>query len=96
MPMQMYFVAFRGEFDQEISRQVQYLVTQNGGFILMVTKTGQVVALDDSKAPLIAKHPKVRSIGGVTLNPRGFAADRLQRIFAQNLSKQLDLSKLQG
>lgn len=96
MPMQMYFVAVRGEMDQKTSRELQELIYHNGGFTLMVTRTGQVAALDDSKVPTLSKHPIVRNVGGVTLNPRGFAAERLQKIFAQNLSRQLDLSKLEG
>jgi hypothetical protein len=94
MAMQMYFVSLRGEFSQEASREVQKLVHDRGGFILMVAKTGQVVVLDDSEVPLVSKHNSVRSVGGVTLNPHGFAAERLQRIFTENLSNQVDLSRL--
>jgi hypothetical protein len=90
----MYFIAFRGEFNPETSRAVQQLVHERGGFILMVTRTGQVVTLDDAQVPVVAKHSAVKSIGGVTLNPHGYAAERLQRIFAENLSRQLDLTKL--
>ncbi len=91
MAMQMYIVAFNGEFSQEISRTVQRCVCERGGFILMVTKTGVIAAMDDSQAPVVEAHPNVKLVGGVTLNPRGYAADRLQRIFAENLSKQLDV-----
>ena len=94
MAMQMYFVALRGEFSQEASREMQQLVHDRGGFILMVTKNGQVVAMEDSQVPVIAGHPTVKSVGGVTLNPHGFAAERLHQIFMENLSKQLDLTKL--
>jgi hypothetical protein len=94
MAMQMYFVAFQGNFNQQTSREVQQLIYERHGFTLMVTKTGLIAALDDAEAPVIGKHNSVRSIGGVTLNPRGFAAQHLQRIFAQNLSRQVDLSKL--
>jgi hypothetical protein len=91
----MYFIAFRNQFSQQASHEIQQLVHDRGGFILMVTRTGQVVVLDDSQVPLITQHPSVKSMGGVTLNPRGVAAERLQRIFAENLSKQIDLSMLQ-
>ncbi len=96
MAMQMYFISYRGDFSQQTSREIQQLVHDRGGFILMVTKTGQVVVLDDAEAQSAAKHPSIKSIGGVTLNPHGVAAERLQRIFAENLSKQVDLSKLTG
>lgn len=95
MATQMYFIAFRNQFNQQTSHEIQQLVHDSGGFILMVTRTGQVVVVDDSQVPLITKHPSVKSMGGVTLNPHGVAAQRLQRIFAENLSKQIDLSMLQ-
>jgi hypothetical protein len=87
----MYIVAFNGEFTQEKSRDVQHRVKDRGGFILMVAKTGVIVAMDDSQVPAVEQHPAVSLVGGVTLNPRGYAADRLQRIFAENLSKQLEI-----
>ena len=90
MAMQMYLIAFNGEFSQELSRGVQHRVRECGGVTLMVMKTGLIAALDDSKVPAVQQHPDVQLVGGVNLNPRGFAADRLQRIFAENLSKQLD------
>jgi hypothetical protein len=94
MATQMYFVAFRNQFTQQTSHEIQQLVRDRGGFILMVTRTGQVVVLDDSQVPFVTKHPSVKSMGGVTLNPHGIAAERLQRIFAENLSKQIDLNVL--
>ena len=90
----MYFVAFRNQFTQQTSHEIQQLVRDRGGFILMVTRTGQVVVLDDSQVSFVTKHPSVKSMGGVTLNPHGIAAERLQRIFAENLSKQIDLDML--
>ena len=91
MAIQMYIVAFKGEFSQETSRGVQHRICQNGGFILMVMKTGVIAAIDDARVPLVESHPDVKLVGGVTLNPRGYAADRLQKIFAENLSKQLEV-----
>jgi hypothetical protein len=91
--MQMYIVTFRGGFSQEASRDVQRHVRKLGGLILMVTPNGPVIAIDDSHAAAIASHPQVAFLGGVTLNPRGRAAQDLQRIFATNLSKQLTLSE---
>ena len=94
MATQMYFVTFRDQFNEQTSREIQQLVHDRGGYILMVTRTGQVIIIDDSQSPMVAKHPSVKSVGGVTLNPRGVAAERLQRVFAENLSKQIDLSTL--
>jgi hypothetical protein len=89
--IQMYMVAFRGEFSQGDSRSIQHLVRKCNGFTLMVMKTGIIAAFDDSLVPVVQAHPSVKLVGGVTLSPRGFAADRLQRIFAENLSKQIQI-----
>ncbi len=91
MAIQMYIVALRNGYSDESSRDVQRFVRQCQGFILMVTRTGPLVALDDSKVAAVSRHPLVGFVGPVTLNPRGVAAERLQRIFAENLSKQLEI-----
>ena len=82
----------KGEFSQDSSRDVQRHVRALGGLILMVTRNGPVVAIDDARIARLATHPKVAMVGPVTLNPRGWAADRLQRVFAENLSKQLQIT----
>jgi len=84
-------VAFNGEFSQAMSRDVQHHIRNLNGVTLMVMKTGIIGAFDDSVAPFVQAHPSVKMVGGVTLNPRGFAADRLQRIFAENLAKQIEV-----
>jgi len=91
MGMQMYFVIFKDAYSDDISREVQRFVRQRGGFILMVTRNGPLVGLEEAQVGAVAKHPQVRFVGPVMLNPRGFAAYHLQRIFAENLSKQLQL-----
>jgi hypothetical protein len=93
MAMQMFLVGMMPGFSQETSRDVQHLVKKNGGFILMVTRNGPVVALDDSRVGAIQAHPQVRIVGGVTLDPKGLAAERLQRIFTENLMKQATLAR---
>jgi len=91
MAIQMYIITFEGGFSQDASRDVQRHVRRLGGWILMVTPNGPIVAIDDSQASAVAKHSSVAFIGAVTLNPRGRAAQELQRIFAENLSKQIIL-----
>ena len=91
MAFQMYMVAFDGEFSDATSRSVQHRIRECNGFTLMVMKTGVIAAFDDAMVPTVQGHPAVKLLGGVTLNPRGFAAERLQRIFAQNLSKQIEV-----
>jgi hypothetical protein len=88
---QMYMVAFEGGFSQGASRDVQQHIRKLNGVTLMVMKTGIIAAFDDSLVPFVQQHPSVKLVGGVTLNPKGFAADRLQRIFAENLAKQLEV-----
>ena len=89
MAIQMYIVTFRGGFTQDASRDVQLHVRQLGGYILMVTPNGPLIAIEEQLAPKVASHPLVEHFGGVTLDPRGRAAQYLQRLFADNLSKQI-------
>ena len=89
--MQMFMIALEGGYSDEKSRDVQRHVREHGGFILMSTRTGPLVALPESELPAVSKHPLVDFIGGVTLNPRGFAADRLAHVFTENLSRQVKL-----
>jgi hypothetical protein len=90
MATQIYIVTLRGGYTPESSRDVQRLVRGSGGYILMVTRTGPVIAIDDSRAPVVARNPLVEFLGPVTLNPNGVAAGILTRIFAENLSKQIE------
>jgi hypothetical protein len=91
MAMQMYMVAFNGDYSQTTSRAVQHHLRQCNGFTLMVMKTGIIAAFDDGMVPIVQSHPDVKLVGGVTLSPNGYAADRLQRIFAENLARQLEV-----
>ncbi|MGA8532772.1 MAG: hypothetical protein WB615_01545 [Candidatus Tumulicola sp.] len=92
MGMNMYIVTFKGGYNEETSRSVALLVKRLGGFILMVTRNGPVVAIDDSQAAALNRHPAVEFVGGVTYNPRGVAAQELQRLFVENASKQVERS----
>ena len=78
MAVRMWFIAQKGEVTDESSRELCGAIRECGGLILMATRTGPLVAL----------------MGPVALNPRGLAADRLERIFAENLGKQLDPAAL--
>jgi hypothetical protein len=85
----MYIIAIKGEYSDEASHEIQRRVRERGGLILMATRTGPIVAMDDTEAKVIASHPRVAHLGPITLNPHGFAADRLTKVFAENLSKQI-------
>lgn len=88
--MQMYFVVHKGDYSADVSRQVQLAVRGYGGLILMVMRNGVIVALEESDAERLKGHHLVSDVHPVTLHPRGIAAESLQRIFAENLRKQLD------
>ena len=87
----MYLIAVQGGLTDEKSRDLQRFVRYHEGFILMVTRTGPVVALDEAKSTLVSNHPLVEFMGPVELNPRGFLARELESIFAANLGKQVEL-----
>jgi len=87
----MYLIAVRGGMSDEKSRDLQRFVRHHDGFILMVTRTGPVIAIDETKSTLVSNHPLVEFMGPVELNPRGFAAQQLESIFAANLGKQVEL-----
>lgn len=89
MNVQMYLMIGRGAHEAERSRELQIAVRERGGFILMVTQNGPIVALDDDEAEAFKRHALVESVHPITLNPSGLAADRLQAIFAENLRRQL-------
>jgi len=94
MGMQMYIVGVKGGITEASSHEVQRAVRASEGLILMVTRSGPLVAVDDARVPALSKHPLIAFMGPVNLNPHGFAAERLQQIFAKNLSRQLDFSAL--
>jgi hypothetical protein len=85
----MYMVAVRGGVTEDNSPLIQRFIRDQGGLILMVTRTGPIVALEEAKAGAVSDHPLVEFMGPVQLNPRGFAAEHLERIFAANLSRQV-------
>ena len=47
MATQIYIVTLRGGYTPESSRDVQRFVRGSGGYILMVTRTGPIIAIDD-------------------------------------------------
>lgn len=96
MSLQMYIVTFKGAFTEETSRDVQRFVRECGGLILMATRNGPLVLLNPTKVAAVARHPDVEFVGGVTLDPSGLAADRLQRIFRENLREQLEIKDTNG
>lgn len=61
-----------------------------GGFVLMAAGSEALIAaFDELHLPLLQKHEAVAFCGGLCLNPRGAAADKLRRLFAANVAAQL-------
>jgi hypothetical protein len=92
--MRMWMISQRGEVTDDTSRELQRWVKECGGLILIMTRSGPLVALDDEDAPIVEQHSLVEHMGPVELNPHGLAAKRLEQVFAQNLSRQIDLAGL--
>lgn len=92
--MRMWMIAQRGEVTDNTSRELQRWVRECGGLIMMMTRSGPLVALDDEDAPAVEGHRLVEHMGPVQLNPHGLAAKRLEQVFARNLSRQVDLASL--
>lgn len=89
----MYIVTFKDEATPEVSQDVQAHVRQCGGFILMATRSGPLVLLPPAAVAVVARHSRVGFVGGVTLDPSAFAAQHLQRVFLENLTRQLQTPK---
>lgn len=90
MTMQMYLVQPRSREDDAVRARLAEVIANLGGFILMATDYGSlIVAFDDQYVSAVRAHPLVDFVGGVTLDPQGPAADKLQRLFAQNIALQM-------
>jgi hypothetical protein len=93
MDMQMYIVTFKDEATADTARAIEEQVRRCGGFILMATRSGPLVLLPPAAVAVVAKHPRVGFVGGVTLDPSALAAQHLQRVFLENLTRQLQTPK---
>ena len=90
MAIQMYLVHPRQSDDEQARSTLAELVVSYQGFILMATSYGSlIVALDEQYVDTLKAHHLVAFVGGVTLNPGGAAAERLQHLFAHNVALQL-------
>src|SRR5262249_49743862 len=91
MGLQTYIITQIGEYSLDSSRELQLFVRRRGGRNSVGQRPRAHILSDDSQAHPLARHPLVGFMGPVRLNHRGVAADILQRIFAENLSKQLEV-----
>lgn len=91
----MYLAVPRGTADADRLRTMNLAVRSHGGLVLLALRSASVVALDDADAEQLRRDPLVGSLQGVTLNPRGVAAERLQAVFAENIRRQLQPPPIQ-
>lgn len=61
-----------------------------GGFVLMAAGSEALIAaFDEQYMPFLVRHEAVAFCGGLSLNPKGAAADKLRHLFAANVAAQL-------
>lgn len=73
----------------EVRQQIAEWVALAGGMVLMATPGGSlIVALAHEHRELVASHPQVAFVGGVSLNPNGRAAEALRMRFETNAARQ--------
>lgn len=91
MPVRTYLVHLQDDAqDDEARADVAESISNIGGFILMALSTGAlIVAFDECHLSLVKSHRHVEFCGGVTLDPRGQAANQLRKFFAQNIAAQM-------
>ena len=92
MAIQMYLINLQADCagDDEVRAGVAEEVARIGGFVLMATSTGALIAaFDDCHVRRLQALPAVDFCGGITLDPNGAAADKIRNFFAANVARQL-------
>lgn len=90
MPTQMFLVQPRARDDDAAREEIAAFIAQRGGFVLMATSYGSLIAaFDDVHLDTVKHHALVDFAGGVTLDPSAPGAAALQQLFAQNVAAQL-------
>lgn len=92
MAVNTYLVHLRDHaHDDDSAREsVAELIHRVGGFILMATNAGSLIAAyDEQYAGLLSGHRSVAFTSGVSLNLQGEAAEKLRAMFAHNIAAQL-------
>jgi hypothetical protein len=90
MTVQMYLVQPKDREDDHAREAIAEYIAQRGGFILMATSYGSLIAaFDDQHLETIKAHYLVDFASGVTLNPNAPGAAALRQLFAENVAAQL-------
>ena len=90
MTTQMYFVRPKSSAPSDANEQIAGFVVQRQGFIMMATGSGALlIAMDDSFLDALKTHSMVDFAGPISFNPHNQAGASLQRLFANNIARQL-------
>jgi hypothetical protein len=90
MAVNMYLIQPKDAEDDGAREQIAAHIGNLGGFILMATSAGSLLAaFDEAHLGRIKQHVLVEFVGGLSLNPQAPGAAALQRRFAENIALQL-------
>jgi hypothetical protein len=92
MSHQIFLIALKAAAhdDDAVRDELASLLHRLGGFVLMATASGALIAaFDDQWQPLFQRHAAVESCGALSLDPQGAAAAKLRHLFAANVAAQL-------
>jgi hypothetical protein len=90
MTIQMYLVQPKDREDDGARETLAEYIAHRGGFILMATSYGSLIAaFDDQYLEAIKAHYLVEFASGVTLNLNAPGAEALRQMFAENVAAQL-------
>ena len=86
----MYLIHPKDDCDDKGREEIADFIAVRRGFILMATSHGSIIAaFDEQHLASVQMHSLVAFAGGVTLNPDAPGAAALQRMFAENVARQL-------
>ena len=73
-----------------VREDIALMVHGVGGFVLMAAGSDALLAVfDEQWVPLFRRHEAVAFCGGLSLDPKGSAANKLRHLFAANVAAQL-------
>ena len=90
MPSQMFLIHPHDRESEGAREEIATFIAQRGGFILMATSYGSLVAaFDDAHLEAVKHHACVDFAAGVSLDPNAPGAAALRQLFARNVAAQL-------
>jgi hypothetical protein len=90
MGIQMFLVHPKDTEDDDARDQIAQFIAQRGGFVLMATSHGSIIAaFEEGHLEALKASAFVEFASGVTFDPGAPGARALQQVFAQNIAAQL-------